>query len=159
MGRAAERSPEVSFGASEGVRAWFGGDGGAVRGRRDMRARGIRGGRERTARSSAKYKDLCMVSWPAPLPVSRARTRAALYFFRPRERDSSGRASVQEDNGIACKREKAGQVKLKGGWRTVRRGNNEPFEKYERLRETIKATRLLNGLELANLYAKAHPLN
>ena len=35
--RAAERSPGVSVKASEGECAWFGGDGGAVRGRRDTR--------------------------------------------------------------------------------------------------------------------------
>ena len=106
MGRAAERPPEVSFGVLEGVRAWFAGDASGVRGRRDMRAR--EKGEE--AQRGLKEKDKNTFDEAAPLPVSRTRKRAPLYFFRQRERDNSGQANMQEETGIECKGDETQRV-------------------------------------------------
>ena len=59
------------------MRAWFGGDGGAVRGRRDTRARGIGGG----TRTEGEKEESKVFEVSAPLHVLRERTRTALFFF------------------------------------------------------------------------------
>ena len=44
-----------------------------------------------------------LTSVASPLPVSHTRTRAPLYFFHLRDRDSHGRAIVQKDTGRECR--------------------------------------------------------
>ena len=60
------------------------------------------GGNDRW-RAKAETKDF-VFERSARLCVSRTRTRAPLYFFHPRDRDSRGRANVQEDKGIECRK-------------------------------------------------------
>ena len=93
------------FKASEGVRTWF------RRWRCGTRAPGHASKRGETTGGGQKAETKDFVfERSARLCVSRTRTRAPLYFFHPRDRDSRGRANVQEDKGRGCRREERGQV-------------------------------------------------
>ena len=61
---------------------------------------GGKAGGEEEKEESVEKPGVASREGSAPLPVSRTRTRAPLYFFHPRDRDGRGRANVLEDSGI-----------------------------------------------------------